>query len=344
MNSIRAGRRFGVESRRGFGYNAASMNELSRIVETKGRRFLLRVEDSADHRDYRKYEEIREEIWRFPDDHMAGTRNLVCESFLHEGTSLFIGVFAEDGGIFPLDYEHLVGFSYGFVGIRDKGLGFRDSRNLRFYSQYAGAKRAFRSFGLGVLLKEFQRDVLLRVYGIAEVICTFDPQTGVNANRNIQHFGMRVLEYRVAVYPEFAGKLNREDVPTDRLLMSWDLERPPSVPAFELEPLLDDARKVIRAAKRALTPEGGTAEAEIVLGLRTDLEAPRLLLQIPLDFYRLLEETAVGDPDIRRIPADWRMATREAFLALMGRGYRIVDFRKSAAGENFYILDKTEGS
>jgi len=316
------------------------MIKLARIVEAKGRRFLLRVEDSPDDRDYRKYDDIREDIWCFPEDHLAGTRNLVCENFLHEGTSLFIGAFAEESGDFPLDFEHLAGFSYGFVGIRDKDRGFRDPRNLRFYSQYAGVKRAFRSFSLGFLIKEFQRDVLLDGLGIEEVICTFDPLTGVNAYRNIHHFGMTVQEYRAAVYPEFGGKLNRSDVPSDRFLMSWDLRRTASPPALEIVPLLDDAHKVARVGKRALPAGAPDPAVEVVLGIRKDLDAPRLLVQIPRDFYRLLNVTDVDDPEIRRIPLDWRMATREAFLTLMDRGYRIADFQQSRDREDFYILIK----
>ena len=110
-------------------------------------------------------------------------------------------------------------------GVRDKEAGFRDRSNLRFYSQYAGVRKAYQSYGLGILIKEFQREMVLGILGVSTVICTYDPLTGVNAHRNVRHFGMDVLEYRVATYGEYGGLLNRLDVPTDRFLMSWDLER-----------------------------------------------------------------------------------------------------------------------
>jgi predicted GNAT superfamily acetyltransferase len=319
------------------------MRDLTKIVEAKGRRFLLRVEDSPDDRDFQKYEDIRDEIWGFPEDRLAGTRNLICESFLHEGTSLFIGAFAEENGTFPTDYAHMAGFSYGFVGLRDKEIGFREAGNLRFYSQYAGVRRSFRSFGLGVMIKEFQKEILLGVYGLGEVICTFDPLTGVNAYRNIHHFGMEVREYRVAVYPEFGGKLNRSDVPSDRFLMSWDLKRKISPPSYELEPLLDETHKVVRVGTKRLSADPAAPLVEVVLGIRQELDAPRLVVQIPRDFYRILDQTDVDDPDVRRIPLDWRISTREAFLTLMARGYAIVDFQQSGEGrkEDFYILVKS---
>ncbi len=45
--------------------------------------------------------------------------------FYTKAASLFIGAFEpNDDGQFIFDEPHLVGFSYGFVGLRDKSLGF----------------------------------------------------------------------------------------------------------------------------------------------------------------------------------------------------------------------------
>jgi predicted GNAT superfamily acetyltransferase len=318
------------------------MRKMEKAVTAKGQRFLLRVESSADDGDYQKYEDLRNEIWGFPEDHLAGTRNLACESFLHEGTSLFIGAFAEDGGRFPLDLAHTAGFSYGFVGIQDKGAGFGDVANLRFYSQYAGVRDHYRSFGLGILIKEFQKEILLDVYRLDQVICTFDPLTGINAYRNIHHFGMEVVEYREAVYGEFGGNLNRKDVPSDRFLMSWDLRREVHRPACEAESSAGAEHRVIRAGTRAFAAPGGTVEVEAVQDVTPDLDAECLLVQVPRDFYRMLGETDVDDPDVRRIPFDWRMATRQAFQTLFRRGYEVVDFLRAGEGdaENLYLLRK----
>jgi predicted GNAT superfamily acetyltransferase len=318
------------------------MSEMEKVVTVKGQRFLLRVESSTADGDYQKYEDLRNEIWGFPEDHLAGTRNLACESFLHEGTSLFIGVFAEEGGRFPLDFAHMAGFSYGFVGIRDKAAGFGDAANLRFYSQYAGVRKDYRAFGLGILIKEFQKEILLDVYRIDRVICTYDPLTGVNAYRNIHHFGMDVVEYREDVYGEFGGNLNRKDVPSDRFLMSWDLRRQVRPPACEAGETAGAERRVVRAGTRTFAGRCGTIGLEAVQDVRPDLDADWLLVQIPRDFYRMLRETDVDDPDIRRIPFDWRMATRQAFLTLFRRGYAITDFLRAGEDrtESLYLLKK----
>jgi predicted GNAT superfamily acetyltransferase len=318
------------------------MREMAQVVASKGRRFLLRVESSAVDGDYQKYEDLRNEIWGFPEDHLAGTRNLACESFLHDGTSLFIGAFAEDGGRFPLDLAHMAGFSYGFVGIRDKEAGFGDAANLRFYSQYAGVRKDYRSFGLGTLIKEFQKEILLGVFRLDQVICTFDPLTGVNAHRNIHHFGMEVVEYRETVYGEFGGNLNRTDVPSDRFLMSWDLRREVRRPDCDPGIIADAKRRVIRAGTRTVAARGGPVGVEAVQDVNPDLDAAGLFVRIPRDFYRMLRETDVDDPDVRRIPFDWRMATRQAFQTLFRRGYEVADFLRAGEGraENLYLLRK----
>ncbi len=314
-----------------------------RVVESRGRRFLLRVETSSTPADYEKYDDLRNAIWGFPEDHMAGARNLMCECFVHEGSSLFIGAFAEEPGRgFPRDRGHMVGFCYGFVGLADPARGFRDPSNLRFYSQYAGVRPAWHSHGLGIALKELQRETLLGTYGVETVVCTYDPLTGVNARRNVHHFGMEVLDYRVATYGEYGGLLNRLDVPTDRFFMSWDLRRPARGPEAG-----GNAAAGLPAyptvAPRRVAGASGPVDLETVTS--ADLPAspgPRLLLRIPSDFYRMLRETAVPDPDVRRIPLDWRLATRSLFRELLGRGYRVADFLKDAGDPpgNAYLLER----
>ena len=316
------------------------MQPLERTVTVRDRRFLLRVETSHESADYRMYEDLRDEIWGYPDDHMSSTRNMMCENVFHEGGSLFIGAFVEAAaGGFEVDGDSLVGFCYGFVGVRDKEVGFRDPKNLRFYAQYTGVRKAFQSYGLGILLKEYQREMVLGLLGVSTIICTYDPLTGVNANRNIHHFGMDVLEYRVATYGEYGGLLNRPDVATDRFLMSWDLERTGGRPAYDLEAALA-APPPIRTAGRRVAGKTSELELEVVAGTDAAVAGDPLLVPVPLDFYRMLQETDVADPEVRRIPVDWRMATRDVFQALFARGYRVVDFLKAdgRVPANHYVL------
>lgn len=320
------------------------MQKLEKIHEIKGRKFLFKVETSNHHRDYLKYEELRNEIWGDPKDNLAGLRNLLCENFFHEGSSLFIGVFVDDGrGRFKEDKEHLVGFSYGFVGIKEKKIGFREPGNIQFYSQYTGVRKDFHRFSLGVLIKDFQREKLMEVFGIYTVISTFDPLTGVNAYRNIHHFGMDITAYREAHHGEFEGFLNRLDVPCDRFFVSWDLMKEIERPEYDLKSLVDPGYVVVSTDLAEVEGRSGPLELEIVKEINLELDKEFLLVEIPLDFYRMLRETDVTDVEIRNIPLEWRLRTREAFETLFKRKYKVIDFRyieKNNRKRDFYVLKR----
>lgn len=320
-------------------------NSAEKIIIAKGKRFLLRVEDSSQASDYQKYEDLRQEIWQFADDHLAGTRNLMCENFLHEGSSLFLGAFEENHqGEFILDSSHLVGFSYGFAGLKDKSTGFNHPDNLWFYSQFLGVRPDRLNYGLGVLIKEFQKEILLNVLHIDTVVCTYDPLTAVNAYRNVRRFGMEVIQYRVATYGEYGGRLNRLDVPSDRFFTSWDLKKVPQpfIQDKEVADYLERMPRAVRVETREFQTKKGRTVLELVAGVELKLNEEFILVQIPADYYLMLNLTDVGQAEVRQIPVNWRLQTRKVFLGYFNKGYRVVDFLRDK-GENsrcFYLLKR----
>lgn len=325
--------------------NCRAMEELEKLVEIKGKRFLFKVETSSFHQDYLKYEELRNEIWDFPQDNLPGSRNMMCENFFKDGSSLFISVYreSEGGGFSKQDKDHLVGFSYGFVGMKDKKIGFRSLDNLQFYSQYTGVREEFQNHGLGIPIKEFQREKLMELFGIYTVTCTYDPLTGINAYRNIHYFGMEVVSYRVDIYGEFGGSLNREDIPSDRFVMSWDLRKNARRPDCDVESLLEAGLMVTGIEYAEVQGKSGFVELEILREVNLSLNQQMLLVEIPLDFYRMLRETDVEQKRAREIPLEWRMRTREIFQTLFNTGYKVIDFRqveRDGRKRNFYIIKK----
>jgi predicted GNAT superfamily acetyltransferase len=55
----------------------------------------------------------------------------------------------------------------------------------------------------------------------------------------------------------------------------------------------------------------------------------------------MLQETDVAEAEVRNIPWEWRMKTREAFQSLFKKKYAIIDFRQFEEGKrrrDFYIL------
>jgi predicted GNAT superfamily acetyltransferase len=319
------------------------MKNLEKIISLKGKKFLLRVETSSEAGDYEKYETMRNEIWGFPEDYLPGPRNLMCENFLHDGSALFLTAYAEaPGGSLSADPARFVGFSYGFVGLKDKKRGFHDPGNVQFYSQYTGVRESLREFGLGVALKEFQRESVLGLFGIDTITCTYDPLTGVNAWRNVHHFGMDVQEYRVSTYGEYGGLLNRLDVASDRFFMSWDLRQKPGERPASWEDKIEPESLIIGADILEVAGRNGRQRLELIRPVRLDLENDMLFFRIPRDFYLMLRETEVETPGIRKIPIDWRLETRRAFQTYFGRGYRVVDFfsTREEFKRNFYVLQK----
>jgi predicted GNAT superfamily acetyltransferase len=315
---------------------------VERLIERKGKQFLLRVETSGHYGDYPKYEELRNAVWEWPMDSLPGARNMLCGNYFHDGSSLFIGVFEEsaDGGF---DESTPVGFAYGFVGVIDKGVGFRSLDNLQFYSQYTGVRKDYEHYGLGVPIKELQKDAVMELCGIYTITCTYDPLTGINAYRNVHHFGMDIVRYNTDIYGDFGGRLNRADVPSDRLFANWNLQKEPERPNLDLQSLIDEGSLVTRVEFVEVSGAGGPFEVGILEEMTLDLDHETLLLEIPFDWYRILTQTAVADPETRRIPYDWRMKTREVFESLFERGYGVVDFQYLVLGgrkRDFYVLKK----
>lgn len=321
----------------------APLYQTERIIEVRGERFILKVETSSEPEDYRKYETIREEIWEFPEDHLSGTRNLLCENILHEGSSLFLAAFHQDPAA-PVDDEaHLVGFAYGFVGVKDKRVAFHKQDNLWFYAQFLGVKDRWQGYGLGIALKEFQRDLVRDWLGIKLIVCTYDPLTAVNAYRNVHYFGMDWLEYRVAPYGEYGGRLNRVDVPSDRFFMAWDFASAKKPGGNNPELWLEEGRCLNQVEEILVEGKSGPVSLEVITGAIQPPESGRVLVRIPRDFYQMLRETDVSLPRVRQIPLAWRLKTRELFQALFTQGYSLADFftiNKDEKVECYYLLLK----
>lgn len=324
------------------------LKELEKIYRVKGKKFLFKVETSSDTRQYMKYEQLRNRIWGDPKDNLAGLRNMKCENYFQEGSSLFIGVFTEDEkGNFKEDSEYLVGFSYGFVGVNNNQIGFRNVDNLLFYSQYTGVREDFQNLGLAVLIKQFQKEKLLEIFGIQTISCTYDPLSGINAYRNIHQLGMDVNQYKKGDTGVFGGLLNRMDIPCDRFYVWWDLRKKIRRPEYDLGYLFKSGRLALSSEVVEVKGKSGQVKLEAVkeINLNTDWEF--LLVEIPYDYYLMLKETDVSDSKVKNLPLDWRMKTREVFQVLFHRGYKIIDFRwlkKDRRKRDFYILIKERSS
>ncbi|MBN9177591.1 MAG: GNAT family N-acetyltransferase [Microbacterium sp.] len=97
------------------------------------------------------------------------------------------------------------------------------------HSHITGVLAAYRSQGLGRLLKQHQRAWAF-ARDVGHITWTFDPLVARNAHFNLRVLGARVTEYLVDHYGAMEDAVNRGDE-SDRLMVSWALAAPASVPA-----------------------------------------------------------------------------------------------------------------
>ena len=174
-------------------------------------------------------------------------------------------------------------------------------------------------------------------------VSTYDPLSGINAYRNLHLLGMEVDEYREGYTGDFGGFLNRVDVPCDRFFISWDLKGTVEKPEYDLDSLLESGNDVLSTEIVAVEGRKGQIRLEVIKDVNMSLEHEILLVEIPYDYFWMLRETDVPDDEVRNIPLDWRMKTREIFQSLFKNGYKVIDlirFEQQKRTRNLYVIKK----
>jgi len=205
------------------------------------------------------------------------------------------GAFAADG--------RMLGFVFGMTGVVDG--------RLVHWSDMLAVRPEARGGRLGERLKHYQRG-LARATGARAMYWTFDPLVARNAHLNLARLGAHVVEYVPNMYGDSTGSPLHGAMPTDRLVVEWDLASLDGVPSDGVP--------------------GDSVPADDVphdAGSRDD--APRVHIAVPPDLQAV-------PPELR---ATWRATTREAFLAYLGRGYVVRGFCRAADGDlPYYDLER----
>ncbi len=266
-----------------------------RVSRTSGSRDFPRSSGSSDfpHVEVRLVRSLDElaaceamsrEIWG------AAERNVVPRELLltvQQNGGLVHGAFLPEG--------RLVGFCFGFLGMRDG--------QLRLCSHQLGVLPEFRGTGIGIALKQAQQYDALR-QGYELVTWTFDPLEARNAYINLHRLGCIARLYDRDHYGPMEDELNR-GLPSDRFEAEWWLRRPkPSATAGEPVMILRVGADGGPVRERA-EPSAGTT----------------VLIGVPPDFQ-----------DVKRTSLElalrWRMESRAAFEAALSAGLIAVDFRR----------------
>ena len=269
------------------------------------------VRSITDAGGFHAVEELQRAVWSMPDLEVVPLHQL--RAAVSAG-GVLLGAFDERGT--------LVGFCYGFIGLRDG--------DLLFYSHMAGVRPGLQDRDIGFLLKRAQRQAALD-RGLNRMVWTFDPLQSLNASFNLRKLGVTASRYYVDYYGEMPDAINR-GVPSDRLEVDWWL-RDPAV----------EARLTGDAPPRSW-PD---APAALVGIRRGDTLAPDIAPDLDQPVVRVEVPTTFGDIKTRapEVALSWRMASREVFQHYFALGYQAVDFvsaRGAAIGS--YMLQRRTGT
>lgn len=216
-----------------------------------------------------------------------------------------------------------IAFCYAFPGFRD-GRPHLHSHMLAVLPDHQGR-------GVGARLKWAQREAAL-ARGIDLILWTFDPLQARNANLNLRRLGALAWEFVPNMYGTTSSALEH-GLPTDRLVARWELKATGVVerstqgepPRIVSPPDLPLVNAVEWSAGWPVSSDPGL-----------ELDAPRLLLEIPPDW-----DTLCGAAP--RLAQDWQSKIRSALQHYLGRGYQAAGFAPAQAEGRrrpFYVLEK----
>jgi predicted GNAT superfamily acetyltransferase len=246
----------------------------------------VEVRLARSHAEFAACEALSRDIWG------AAERNVVPRELLltiQLNGGLVHGAFLPDG--------QLVGFCFGFAGLRDG--------QLRLCSHQLGVIPELRGAGIGIELKQAQRNDARRL-GYPLVSWTFDPLEARNAYINLHRLGCIARLYDRNHYGQMEDELNR-GLPSDRFEAEWWLDRP-----------------------RARAPVG---EPVVMLRLAGDepireavdlATASAVLIAVPQDFQAVKKRSL-------ELAQRWRLESRAALEAALSAGMIAVDFRREGA-------------
>jgi predicted GNAT superfamily acetyltransferase len=186
------------------------------------------------------------------------------------------------------DGELMVGFTMAVAGLRN-GRAY-------LHSHMTGVIASHRNRGVGRLLKLYQREEALG-RGLRRIEWTFDPLETRNAHFNFNRLGAISRKLMANFYGVTTSPLHR-GLPTDRLLVEWDL----------------DSRRVVAAIQELA---------------RDPVEAPaKIRLSAELEEWKKTSDARLGEVQARM---------RGEFLGWFAKGYAVTGVRFAAGGVEYCL-------
>jgi predicted GNAT superfamily acetyltransferase len=245
--------------------------------------------------------------------------NHVTVTVLKNGGAL-LGAYVKNG---PAETGGMVGAAFWWIGA--------SKTKLKICSHMAGVLPAWQGQGIGLLLKQQQRELVL-AQGLTDWITwTYDPLQRVNGVFNLHRLGAVCNHYFRNVYGVMNDALNA-GTPSDRFQVDWWLR----------------SQRTIQALTSPGNRQAGPADQWRILP--TTVDAHGLLQPVAVDLRLDGEPLAVPIPPdinlIRRTDSGlalaWRLHTREVFEAAFAAGYQAVDCQLLGEHGWCYLLNYTD--
>jgi predicted GNAT superfamily acetyltransferase len=215
----------------------------------------------------------------------------------------------------------LLGFVFGLTGI--------EQGRVVHWSDMLAVREDARDLGLGLMLKEYQRDAV-RALGATVIYWTYDPLVARNAHLNFNKLGVCVAEYVEEMYGDTDSELHR-GLGTDRFVVAWPVVRQESEAyALVSRKLASDKSDAVRSAP-LLNPDLGDGTIPDLAGLERT-RPPYVRVAIPRDIAAVQSHSL-------DFAGRWRHSTRRAFQWALTRGYAVRGIYSDEGGEwSYYVL------
>jgi chorismate synthase len=273
----------------------------------------VRIRPARERADFDACVALQRVVWNIADLEINSTIQLIATT--HAGGLLLLAE-TPDG--------LAVGFAYAFPALR--------GGTPHLHSDMLAVLPEYRKQGVGVRLKWAQRDAAL-ARGISLITWTYDPLQARNARLNLGRLGATATEFLPDFYGITTSALHH-GLPTDRLLVRWELNDPRVFKRLEesREPDVPVGAPAYPRVNEVKWQAGWPVSSEP----HVDVDAPELLLEIPPEWDVLCGSAPV-------LAQDWHGKVRRALQGCFARGYLAADFVSTQEGGRrrpLYVLKK----
>jgi predicted GNAT superfamily acetyltransferase len=265
--------------------------------------------------DYKACEDIQKEVWHSQDIDVVPAPFLLAAA--HTG-GILLGAYNSLGD--------LIGFVFSILGVLN-GEPIQHSYML-------AVRMAYRNFDVGFKLKMAQRKEALK-RKISVMTSSFDPMLPINA-----YFALGKLGAWTNAYEEnFCGETTSQSdrgLPTDRLIVYWDLESHSVTRKIELGPQRHDFRRELKQRtliNHLIEIAPGMANCSPV---KLNCTEEQFLFEVP---YNLPE---IKSRDLG-VALEWQGKMRQVFRHYFKKDYTSTDFwvaEQDGRLRTFYFLEK----